>query len=149
MIELGTLPCVVVAGSSAYRRAVAAGTWSWTAFGWTLLAMLVWVAAIVGGGVGVARIVGRDRGGPIVAGILVPLVVGAVPVLMIANRFDPGRKREPEPKLRTAGGNASVAAASGEVADNVSQEMERRGRQSRRPLSGGDNRSKQQGGGRS
>lgn len=97
VIEPGTLLCVVIAGSSAYRRAVAAGTWSWTAFGWTLLAMLVWVAAIVGGGVGVARIVGRDREGLIVAGILVPLVVGAVPVLMIANRFDPGRKREPEP----------------------------------------------------
>lgn len=95
MAELGTLLCVVIAGLSAYRQAVAAGIWSWSAFGWTMLAILVWVAAIVISGTWVPRIVGWEHKALILAGILVPVVVGAVPVLIIANRLNPARKREP------------------------------------------------------
>lgn len=95
MAELGTLLCVVIVGLNAYRQAVAAGTWSWPAFGWTMLAMLVWIAAIIVSGTWVTRIVGWDHKALILASILVPLLVGAVPVLMIANRLNPGQRREP------------------------------------------------------
>jgi hypothetical protein len=91
MVELGTLLCVVIVGLNAYRQAVATGIWSWPAFGWTMLAMLVWVAAIIVSGTWVPRIVGWDHKGLILAGILVPLVVGAVPVFVIANRLNPNR----------------------------------------------------------
>jgi hypothetical protein len=74
---------VISACYYAYRRAVGAGQWSWSAFGWILALIWVYIGISLAIGFAIISYAGDDK----LIYAALPFVLGFVPVTIIAKRI--------------------------------------------------------------
>ncbi|MDR3537206.1 MAG: hypothetical protein P4L71_11965 [Acetobacteraceae bacterium] len=92
MHELITLVIVLAVGGHACRQAMRGHAWSWGGFGWTLLLVAAYALLSMAAGIGLLGYVGEDQ--PLLGTlcVLLPIMVGIVPLTILARHI---RRRYP------------------------------------------------------
>lgn len=98
MSEIATLVVVLAAGLIAYGQARRRGEWSWAAFGWTLLLVLIYAGATVWAGIALDSWL--DASDPLVRTLcrVAPIAIGVVPLAIGAKAIQRHyARRQPPP----------------------------------------------------